>query len=76
MVNLGDVIPDEVFAVFKGVIPHRWKDGPSIPIFLKLGIIPFEPFLSPTCSCSLSVADMKGSVQGLGGLDVNAHSLN
>jgi len=40
MVNLGDVIPDDVFAVFKGVIPHRWKDGPSFLIFPKLGFHP------------------------------------
>src|SRR5882724_835551 len=39
-VNLGNVIPDEVFAVFKGVIPHHWKDGPSFLIFLKLGYHP------------------------------------
>src|SRR5882672_42431 len=39
-VNLGDVIPDDVFAVFKGVIPHLWKDGPTFLTFPMLGFHP------------------------------------
>src|SRR5467141_874665 len=52
MVNLGNVIPDEAFAVFK---------DPSSS-FSSLVIIPLEPSLLPTCSCPISVAEMRGSV--------------
>jgi len=27
MVNLGNVLPDVAFTVFKQVIPHSWKQG-------------------------------------------------
>src|SRR5882724_3708640 len=62
MVNLGNVIPDEVFAVLKGVIPHCQKDGPSFLIFFKLGYHPIcvkdsgfspNPYSSHFLFCSI-----------------------